>query len=230
MLKKKSLIAFTFLFLFSCTNLSKVSLTEKIGFSGNLESLSSYKKKTQAVVAHDFKGNSLKITNLANQKSINLEFIEKKPIPESRIIYISDAVASSLGIEKDLPYVKIESIKKNPTFVANQAKIYKEERKIKKANKVSHVKITSLSGSKNIKKNNHKNLIYLEFGSFYYLKYAKDLRNSLKDFLSNQNIAIKGSPGNYLLIIGPIGNMNKYDLIYSKLKANNFEGYQIKVK
>jgi hypothetical protein len=24
--------------------------------------------------------------------------------------------------------------------------------------------------------------------------------------------------------------MNKYDLIYSKLKANNFEGYQIKVK
>ena len=159
-----------------------------------------------------------------------MQYIEKKPIPESRIIYISDAVASSLGIEKDLPYVKIESIKKNPTFVANKAKIFKEERKIKKANKVSDVKIISLSGGKNIKKDKHKNLIYLEFGSFYYLKYAKDLRNSLKDFLSNQNIAIKGSPGNYLLIIGPIGNMNKYDLIYSKLKANNFEGYQIKVK
>jgi len=57
MLKKKSLIALSFLFLFSCTNLSKVSLTEKIGFSGNLETLSSYKKNTQAVVAHDFKGN-----------------------------------------------------------------------------------------------------------------------------------------------------------------------------
>ena len=228
--KNKSLIIFSFLFLFSCTSIGKVSLTEKIGFSGNLGSLSSYKKNTQAVVAQDFKGNSLKITNLANQKSINLQYIEKKPIPESRIIYISDAVVSSLAIEKDLPYVKIESIKKNPTFVANKAKIFKEERKIKKANKVSDVKIISLSGGKNIKKDKHKNLIYLEFGSFYYLKYAKDLRNSLKDFLSNQNIAIKGSPGNYLLIIGPIGNMNKYDLIYSKLKANNFEGYQIKVK
>ena len=110
MLKKKSLIIFSFLFLFSCTNIGKVSLTEKIGFSGNLGSLSSYKKNTQAVVAQDFKGNSLKITNLANQKSINLQYIEKKPIPESRIIYISDAVASSLAIEKDLPYVKIESI------------------------------------------------------------------------------------------------------------------------
>jgi len=218
------------LFLFSCINVGKVSLTEKIGFSGNLGSLSSYKKNTQAVVAQDFKGNSLKITNLANQKSINLQYIEKKPIPESRIIYISDAVVSSLAIEKDLPYVKIESIKKNPTFVANKAKIFKEERKIKKANKVSDVKIISLSGGKNIKKYKHKNLIYLEFGSFYYFKYAKDLKNSLKEFLSNQNIDIKGSPGNYLLIIGPIGNMNKYDLIYSKLKANNFEGYQIKVK
>ena len=228
--KNKSLIIFSFLFLFSCINVGKVSLTEKIGFSGNLGSLSSYKKNTQAVVAQDFKGNSLKITNLANQKSINLQYIEKKPIPESRIIYISDAVVSSLAIEKDLPYVKIESIKKNPTFVANKAKIFKEERKIKKANKVSDVKIISLSGGKNIKKYKHKNLIYLEFGSFYYFKYAKDLKNSLKEFLSNQNIDIKGSPGNYLLIIGPIGNMNKYDLIYSKLKANNFEGYQIKVK
>ena len=230
MLKKKSLIVFSFLFLFSCTNIDKVSLTEKIGFSGNLGSLNSYKKNTQAVVAQDFKGNSLKITNLANQKSINLQYIENKLIPESRIIYISDAVASSLGIEKNLPYVKIESIKKNPTFIANKAKIFKEERKIKKANKVSDVKIISLSGSKNIKKDKDKNLIYLEFGSFYYLKYAKDLKNSLKEFLSNQNIAIKGSPGNYLLIIGPIGNMNKYDLIYNKLKTNNFEGYQIKVK
>tara|TARA_B100000780_G_scaffold279179_1_gene256227 strand:- start:5095 stop:5787 length:693 start_codon:yes stop_codon:yes gene_type:complete len=228
--KNKSLIIFSFLFLFSCTNIGKVSLTEKIGFSGNLGSLSSYKKNTQAVVAQDFKGNSLKITNLANQKSINLQYIEKKLIPESRIIYISDAVASSLGIEKNLPYVKIESIKKNPTFVANKAKIFKEERKIKKANKVNDVKIISLSGGKNIKKDKYKNLIYLEFGSFYYLKYAKDLKNSLKEFLSNQNIAIKGSPGNYLLIIGPISNMNKYDLIYSKLKTNNFEGYQIKVK
>jgi hypothetical protein len=228
--KKKSLIIFSFLFLFSCTNIDKVSLTEKIGFSGNLGSLNSYKKNTQAVVAQDFKGNSLKITNLANQKSINLQYIENKLIPESRIIYISDAVASSLGIEKNLPYVKIESIKKNPTFIANKAKIFKEERKIKKANKVSDVKIISLSGSKNIKKDKDKNLIYLEFGSFYYLKYAKDLKNSLKEFLSNQNIAIKGSPGNYLLIIGPIGNMNKYDLIYNKLKTNNFEGYQIKVK
>ena len=230
MLKKKSLIVFGFLFLFSCTNIDKISLTEKIGFSGSLGSLSSYKKNTQAVVAQDFKGNSLKITNLTNQKSINLQYIEKKIIPESRIIYISGTIASSLGIEKNLPYVKIESIKKNPTFVANKAKIFKEERKIKKANKVSDVKIISLSGSKNIKKDKHKDLIYLEFGSFYYLKYAKDLRNSLKDFLSNQNIAIKGSPENYLLVIGPIGNMNKYDLIYSKLKANNFEGYQIKVK
>jgi len=210
--------------------MSKVSLTEKIGFSGNLGSLSSYKKNTQAVVTQDFKGNSLKITNLANQKSINLQYIEKKPIPESRIIYISDAVASSLGIEKNLPYVKIESIKKNPTFVANKAKIFKEERKIKKANKVSDVKIISLSGGKNIKKDKHKNFIYLEFGSFYYLKYAKDLRNNLKDFLSNENIVIKGTSSNYLLTIGPITNMNKYDLIHNKLKVNNFEGYKIKVK
>ena len=172
MLKKKSLIAFSFLFFFSCTNVVKVSLTEKTGFSGNLESLSTYKKNTQAVVGRDFKGNSLKITNLINRKSINLQYIEKKPIQESRIIYISDFVASSLEIEKNLPYVKIETIKKNPTFVANKAQIFKEERKIKKANKINDVKIISLSGRKNTKKDNRRNFIYLEFGSFYYFEYA----------------------------------------------------------
>ena len=145
-------------------------------------------------------------------------------------MYISIAVYNYKGTEKKLHYAKGKSIKKNPTFVANKGKIFKEERKIKKANKINDVKIVSLSGGKNLKKNKNRKLIFLEFGSFYYLKYAKDLRNSLKDFLSNENIVIKGSPSNYLVIIGPIINMAKYDIIYNKLKDNNFDGYQIKVK
>ena len=71
MLKKKLFLVFSFLFFFSCTNIDKSAFTEKIGFSGNLHTLTSYKKNTQAVVGQDFKANSLKITNLTNQKDIN---------------------------------------------------------------------------------------------------------------------------------------------------------------
>ena len=72
--------------------------------------------------------------------------------------------------------------------------------------------------------------MFIQYGSFYYSNYAKELRYNLKKFLPTKNIAIKGKVGNYLVTIGPIKNLEEYDLIFKKLNFNKFDGYEIIIK
>ena len=102
--------------------------------------------KLDAIVANTYPGNSIKITNLLNKKNLTLKNIEKKSISGSRLIYVSDSVIRKLEVNKNLPYVKIEEIrnsKSNPTFVANKAEIFQEEKKVLNTSRVSNVEVVS---------------------------------------------------------------------------------------
>ena len=234
MVKTYLFAIFVSLFFFSCSNISndnKIISFEKKGFIGNLKDLKIKNKNIEIAVSKNFIGNSLKITNLHNKKSINLFKIKKlKNIDITRIGYVSEAVANELEINTEFPIVKIESVKKNRTFIANKAKIFQEERRLKNTSKVNNVEVISLIKKKLLKKKIKKKYLFIQFGSFYNFEYAKKLRANLKNFLTAKNIAIKGKVGNYLVTIGPIKNLEEYDLIFKELNFNKFNGYEIIIK
>jgi hypothetical protein len=234
MLKKYLFVTFVSLFFFSCTNIQKVDRSisfEEKGLVGNLSDLKIKNKNIEIVVGKNFNGSSLKITNLDNKKSMNLFKIKKiKSLDKSRIAYVNDSVVNQLEINTQFPFVKIESIKQNRTFVANKAKIFQEEKRLKNTSKVYSVEVISLGKKKLSKKKIKKKTLFIQYGSFYYSNYAKELRDNLKKFLPTKNIAIKGKVGNYLVTIGPIKNLEEYDLIFKELNFNKFDGYEIIIK
>lgn len=235
MLKINFFIIIISLIFFSCSNIQNVENYlpfEKKGFVGNLMDLDIKNEDLEIVVGKDFKGSSLKITNLDNQKSMNLFKIKKKKIVNNpRIAYISKSVIKGLKINSNFSIVKIESIKKNRIFIANKAKIFKEEKQLRNTSKVNDVVVVSLNKKKIIiKKKPKKNKLFIQYGSFYYFEYANELVDNLKNFLPTKNIAIKGKIGNYFVVIGPIRNLEEYDFVFKKLNIRKLDGYEIVVK
>ena len=236
MIKKNIYIFLSILVFASCTNIEKknnkiVDSYEKKGFLGYLDELNIKDNNTNVLVEKEFPGNTIKITNLLNNKSETISNIQKKELDGARIIYVSQLIKNSLEINDSIPYIRIESSKLNPTFVANKAKIFQEEQKVSNTSKVSSVEVVPLSKNVNntLKKSNKR--IYLQYGSFYYDDYAKELNQNLKKFINSTKISIYGSKKKgYYVTIGPILNINKFDEIFSLLKNNDYEGYEILVK
>lgn len=235
MLKKVLIILLSSL-AFSCTSVEKnQSFTnetyEKIGFLGYLIDLKISDSKINVIVDKQFPGNTIKITNLINNKTETISNIQKKELDGSRIVYVSDSIKTSLDINSEFPYIKIENFKLNPTFVANKAKIFKEEQKVPNTSRVSNVEVVSLSKKSKIESSKIKNKIYLQYGSFYYSDYANELNKNLKKFLISTNISMYGSKKKgYYVTIGPILNIKKFDEIFKLLKKNDYEGYEIIVQ
>jgi len=235
MLKKVLIILLSSL-AFSCTSVEKnQSFTnetyEKIGLLGYLIDLKISDRKINVIVDKQFPGNTIKITNLINNKTETISNIQKKELDGSRIVYVSDSIKTSLDVNNDFPYIKIENSKLNPTFVANKAKIFKEEQKVPNTSRVSNVEVVSLSKKSKIESSKIKNKIYLQYGSFYYSDYANELNKNLKKFLISTNISMYGSKKKgYYVTIGPILNIKKFDEIFKLLKNNDYEGYEIIVQ
>lgn len=233
---KKILIIFLSTLAFSCTSVEKRESStnetyEKIGFLGDLLDLKISDSKINVIVDKQFPGNTIKITNLINNKTETISNIEKKEIDGSRIVYVSDSIKTNLDVNNEFPYIKIENSKLNPTFIANKAKIFKEEQKVPNTSKVSNVEVVSLSKKTKIESSKIKNKIYLQYGSFYYSDYAHELNKNLKKFLISTDISVYGSKKKgYYVTIGPILNIKKFDEIFKLLKNNDYEGYEILVK
>lgn len=233
---KKILIIFLSTLAFSCTSVEKHESStnetyEKVGFLGDLLDLKISDSKINVIVDKQFPGNTIKITNLINNKTETISNIEKKEIDGSRIVYVSDSIKTNLDVNNEFPYIKIENSKLNPTFIANKAKIFKEEQKVPNTSKVSNVEVVSLSKKTKIESSKIKNKIYLQYGSFYYRDYAYELNKNLKKFLISTDISVYGSKNKgYYVTIGPILNIKKFDEIFKLLKNNDYEGYEILVK
>ena len=75
-------------------------------------------------------GTLIKIINLKNNESVVLKNIKRIKYPSFYKVLITKPVAEKLAIDQNLPLIEIIEIKKNKSFVAKKAKIYKEEKKI----------------------------------------------------------------------------------------------------
>ena len=178
------------------------------------------------------RGSLIKITNPQNKKFISLENSTKSNYPDFYQILITTAVAQKLDLNSDQPYVEIQEVKKNKSFVAGSAKTFNEEKKVHNKAPVDNVKIDNISKN-NIKKKVKKNKFYILIGSFYSIESAKLLKRKLFTELSNfneKNIFIKKkAKNNYELISGPYRTVNSLKNVYTGLKQYGFESLEVKL-
>ena len=105
---------------------------------------------------------------------------------------ISKRIANELEIDLNEPYIKIQELNKNQSFIANKAKTFDEEREVAAKAPVDEIGIKDLS--KKIKED--KILIKTDFNylikiaDFYYYKSAESLKNRIKNELNIKNVKI----------------------------------------
>ena len=174
----------------------------------------------------------LKLTNPDNKKSIIIETSSKTIYPDFYKILITEKLANKLQINLKVPFVEIQELKKNKSFVADKAKTFNEEKKIFNNAPVEKVKIDNISlTSKKIKKKIKKYSIVI--AQFYSKDSAKLLRARILNespFTNKGKLQIKViNKTNIQLLSGPYNSINLLKNDYLILKTVGLEDLDIKL-
>ncbi len=176
-------------------------------------------------------GTLLKITNPKNKESLILKNIKRIRYPDFYKVLITKPVFEKLQLNKNLPLLEIIEIKKNKSFIAEKAKIYKEEKKIPSKAPVADVQISNISKNKLKKIEENSDEIYIHIASFYSINTAKFLKQRIiKDVIEFDNNKIKIKKKNNkqnLVISGPYNSINLLKNDYILLKNFGFEELDI---
>jgi len=235
---------FIFFFIFSCTatgvnKYKKQTFTSK-GFA-YIYSIQDYENKiikkkisSDLVIAHNKlkRGVLLKITNPENGKYVTLKNSYKLNYPDFYKVLITKSVSDQIKLNENFPYVEVEEIKKNKSFIAKKAETHEEEKQLKVKAPVEKVKISDIGTTiKKTSKNNPKFVIIL--GNFYSIESANLLKKRVKtdsDLLRDQKITIlKKNKHNYEVFLGPYKTIKKMKNDYIALKQINFDEVDIQI-
>ena len=212
---KKIYLLFFIIFL-SCT--SNYSIYEKKGFAKI-----NYDNR---IISPLPKGTLFKVTNIKNKKSIVITTNDTNKNLGSRIIILSDNVFQELKLNKNLPLIHIQTLRKNKIFIAKKTKIYEQEKRVDKKVVIEKINIMNLA-----KEKKRKDSIYLNFGPFYSKIYANQMYKILKLKLHNKKPVFKDyQDKNYIVSIGPLKNLAEFDKIYLKLGKIGLIGFDINIQ
>ena len=223
------------LFLTSCSN---YSYNNKSSFSyygkgfAYIEKIQTSDSKDDVYISHNRLkiGTKVRITNPNNKKFI--ERIVKKKINYDNFykILISQQTAVKLELDLNFPYVEINEIKSNKSFIAKKAVMENIEKKIANKAPVSKINISNLSVKNKIKPLKKKTYSII-VAEFYSLKSAKTLQERLMIILENSNYQLiyidKKNDKSYELLMGPYNTINKLKNDYIVLNDSNFEDLDI---
>jgi hypothetical protein len=176
-------------------------------------------------------GTLIKLINPKTKDNLVLKNIKKIQYPDLYKIMITERVASKLGIVSELPLIEILEIKKNKSFIAKEAKIYQEEKKISSKAPVTSVKIANISKKKPILKSINSDNIYIFVASFYTEEAANLLKKRIILETSNYdkkklNIR-KKTAKEFEVLSGPYKSINLLKNDYIDLKNFGFEELDI---
>ncbi len=241
---KFKIILITF-FLFSCSSISS-SNYKKNSFSSKgfayIYDIKDYenkiiKKKINSdnfIIGHHTlkRGTLIKISNPVSGKNIIAKNEYKLDYPNFYNILVTKSVAQKLDLNFDIPYVEIEEIKKNKSFIAKKADIFDEEKQIHSSAPVEKVSISNISKKKE-KKKIKKQKFTIILGNFYSLDSAKNLVKKVKKdslLLRDKKISIfKRKEHNYEVFLGPYKTIKKIKNDYIALQQINFEEIDVKL-
>ena len=235
-------IFFLLLFLFSCTTQTttskKSSSYSAKGFAyilPNNLSPKSLDKETYFISHNKFKiGTKIRIINPDNKKF--LELIVKKRIKYDDFykILISESIMQELNLDQDFPFIEVNEIKINKSFIAEKAITEKEERLIPNKAPIEKINIDNISikeqGSKKSKKTKTYSILVADF---YSHESAELLRDRLAEVLAASNYQMitinKKNDKSFELLMGPYNTINKLKNDYNILSQSKFEDLDIKI-
>jgi len=234
---KYKLIILLFL-LTSCANYSS-NFEKRPGYSASgfayiEKKTNSSLKNNNIFISHNKLkiGTKIRITNPVNKKF--LEVIVKKKIIYDNFykVLISKTIAKKLGLSLEFPFVEINEIKLNKSFVAKKAITDSAEKKIANKAPVDLININNISQQKTKIINKTKNYSIL-VAEFYNLSSAELLSEKLASILKDSNYQLvsitKRSEKKYEVSMGPYNTINKLKNDYIKLADSNFEDLDIKI-
>ena len=224
------------LLLTSCINYemskkNRVSFSAK-GFAYVIKDDPSNLKNENLFISHNKlkSGTKIKIINPDNKKYI--EAVVKKKIKYDNFykILISESIANKLDLSVDFPYVEINEIKTNKSFIVDKAITENVEKKIANKAPVDKININNISQQK---KDTSKKLSSYSIlvADFYKLESAELLKEKLTLILKNSNYQLiyihKRNKKSHELLMGPYKTINKLKNDYTILTDSNFEDLDI---
>jgi len=176
-------------------------------------------------------GTLVKLINPETKETLVLKNFKSIQYPDFYKILITKSVAIKLNINDELPLIEVLEIKKNKSFIAEKAKIFKEEKNISSKAPVTSVKIANISKKKiNIKKINSSN-IYIFVASFYTNEAANILKQRIINEMPNYSIKKlkirKKSSKEFEVLSGPYKSVNSLKNDYIKIQNFGFEELDI---
>ena len=234
----KSKIIIFFIFFYSCTSIYNQNISyNSSGFALIFNEQDYINKKINKKLNNDnFEaahrilkpGTIVRITNPTNKNSIVTKIKKRAEFPTLYNLLISQSIADKLDLKSDDPFIELISIKKNKSFVAQETKIFKEEKKIYSSAPVEKVKIDNISKKNEIKVSS-KVTYSIIIGEFYSLKSVNELKGLLA---KNLNIDIRKfktnkTKMNVILKTGPYKSLRSIKIDYVKLKKYGFEELDI---
>ena len=234
-----------FILILSCTNV-KVNKYEKPVFSSKgfayIYSKEDYENKVikknintdEIIIAHNTvkRGVLLKVTNPNNGKNVILKNSFKLDYPDFYKVLITKSLSKEIGLNENFPYVEVEEIKRNKSFIAKKAQTHEEERQLRVKAPVEKVKISNI-GKKINKSLNKEPKFKIILGNFYSLESANLLKKRVKsesELLKNKKITIlKKNKHNFEVFLGPYKTIKMMKNDYIALKQINFDEVDVKI-
>ncbi|MDC3049904.1 hypothetical protein OA168_02995 [Candidatus Pelagibacter sp.] len=179
------------------------------------------------------KDTDIKITNLLNEKYLIAKVGKNSKYPVFYNSVISERIATELDLDPDQPYVRVETINSNNTFVANKAKTFDEEKKVANKAPVDSISIQNISIEKdnNTKVKNVKNTKFefiIKFADLFFEESAITLKKRLEDEYKLKDINIKKMSKNlYRVYKGPFYNLGSIKNVYNEIANINFENIEL---
>ena len=231
-------------FLCHCAQNIKTSSDKKLYYSKGFAYIYNDKDFTNKIISKKLNNEFLQISNNKLRSGVLIKIINTKTqdaiilknrsnigYPEFYKILITKAVAQKLKLDNEMPLVELLEVKKNKSFVAGEAKIFNEEKKIHSNAPVEKVKIDNISKIEIKKKEVKKSQIYINIAEFYSVESANFLKkriiNEIKNFDSKKLIIKVKKVNKISLLSGPYNSINLVKNDYTLLKNYGFEELDI---
>ncbi len=201
-------------------------------YNDNLKDIKKLENRSLKIYHKSLKKRSVvKITNPENGKYLIAE-VKSNRIKFSNFYnsVLSLRIAEELELDFNEPFIEINLVSKNSTFIAKKAKMFEEERTVAEKAPVDGIQINDLNVKKIKKKlTTNKNFSYsIKVADFYYKDSAEAMSNQIKkDTLIKNLKIIKLSPTKFRVLIGPFNDIKSLKDSFEKMKLFNFENLEI---
>tara|TARA_B100000700_G_scaffold244194_1_gene272298 strand:- start:16 stop:765 length:750 start_codon:yes stop_codon:yes gene_type:complete len=175
----------------------------------------------------------IKITNLISGEYLVAQVGYNSSYPNFYNSVITDRIAKELSIDKNQPYIQIQSLNSNSTFIANKAKTFDEEKKVANKAPVESITIQNIGISKEnkvIKKTTKIDdfSFIIKFADLYFEDSAIMLKKRLFEEFKITNVKIKKiSKNTYRVYKGPYNNLNSIKKAFNDIKNLDFENIEL---